>query len=82
MMNDADIEMQEPYRVGNRLAKAKDESLPLPDREQTANLMAAARRAWLTGESMTGAVADEAVEQGVQLTDSQLWACQQEAQVR
>jgi hypothetical protein len=80
-MNDADIEAAALADTGNMLHKATTTGTPVFDTdERFYELLSAARTAYLTGESMTAAIAEAAVNAKVRITDGQLWTLTQEAQ--
>lgn len=78
---EADIETAGLVETGNMLHRAQTTGTPIRDAPDAwEQLLSAARTAYLTGESMTAAIAEEAVNLGVRITDGQLWTLTQEAQ--
>lgn len=80
--NDKDMETAKLADAGTLLDKALHQGTPVHDDPQGWDrLIGVARLAWLTGESMVGAIAEEAVNLDLRITDGQLWALTQEAQL-
>ena len=81
IQNDIDTEVAQITTTANRLHLAMTTGEPVKQNDAAwLGIVSAARLAWLTGEGMTAAIADEAIDRGVQLTEGQMWAATQEAQ--
>ncbi len=82
IQNDTDMEVVQITTTANRLHLAMTTGEPVEQNDAAwLGIVSAARLAWLTGEGMTAAIADEAIERGVRLTEGQLWHATQEAQI-